>query len=178
MDGIGIRKIISGGQTGVDQAAVDAAMKRGVSYGGWCPQGRINENGKIDVKYVRFIEVDGEFSSDKENYDTRTIRNIQDSDGTLIIVPAWPLPAQIKDGTLLTIAAVETNKKPHLVIKLSEDRSVNIREIAYWAKENNIKILNVAGPRESNSPGIYELSEKLIEDVIPYIDGRNLEAKL
>ena len=83
-----IGKIISGGQTGVDRAALDVAIDLDIQYGGWCPKGRLDENGTIPSKYKNLEELNGTFSNDKENYDTRTKKNIQNSDGTLIILPS------------------------------------------------------------------------------------------
>ncbi len=117
--------------------------------------------------------MNGDFSSDTDNYAERTVRNFIDSDSTLIIVPIWPLPKKIKDGTLLTIEAVKINNKPYLVVDLSKISSNSFPEIDCWVNEHQIRTLNVAGPRESNSPGIYELSIKLIEDVISCIATKN-----
>lgn len=86
-----LRKIVTGGQTGVDRAALDAAMLLNIEYGGWCPKGRLDEKGKIPEKYKYLDEISGEFKSENENYAARTKKNIEDSDGTLIIVPVKPL---------------------------------------------------------------------------------------
>ena len=96
------------------------------------------------------------------NPDERTVLNIRDSDGTLIIVPSWPLPEKIKDGTLLTIENVAQQQKPYLVIALDvcEDAVDTIRQ---WITSNHINILNIAGPRESNSPGIFRASCELFQ---------------
>src|SRR5262245_15492232 len=103
-----LEKIVSGGQTGVDRAALDVAIELNIEYAGWCPKGRLDENGRIPSKYKNLTEIDGAFTNEKENYDTRTKKNIQDSDGTLVLVPSLPLPEGIKDGTLLTISAVSS----------------------------------------------------------------------
>lgn len=108
-----IKEIISGGQTGVDQAALDAAIELKISYSGKCPKGRIDENGVIPKRFSELKEIDGEFKTEKENYDARTKKNIEESDATLIIVPEIPLPSSIKDGTLLTIDEVKKQGKPY-----------------------------------------------------------------
>ncbi len=155
-------KIISGGQTGVDQAALDAAIACGLEYGGWCPKGRINEKGKIDSKYVGLQETTGEFGDEKTNYDSRTRYNIRDSHATLILAPKIPLPTNIKDGTLLTLEEVKKQAKPFLIIDLSKPTQENKALILNWLNEKAIKIVNVAGPRESSSPGIYQESFNLL----------------
>jgi hypothetical protein len=166
----GIKKIVSGGQTGVDLAAIDVAISHGKQCGGWCPKGRINESGKIKDSYTCFVEVEGDFLSEKENYAARTVRNILDSDGTLIIIPKSPLPVTIRDGTRLTEEAAEAHNKPYMVIDLSNLPDDIYQKIASWIREKEIETLNVAGPRESSSPGIYELSTKLIENALEYMD--------
>src|SRR5690242_15332061 len=102
-----IKKIVSGGQTGPDRAALDVAIKLGIPHGGWCPRGRKAEDGDIPDRYqLRCPTGDSE---DKETniYNERTKLNIRDSDGTLILVPAIPLPNTITDGTNLTIQEVK-----------------------------------------------------------------------
>lgn len=161
-----IEKIISGGQTGVDRAALDAAIHIDISFGGWCPRGRIDEEGIIPEKYNVLQEISGNFNNEKENYNTRTKYNIRDSDATLILVPKMPLPPEIKDGTILTIVEVQKQNKPYLIIDLSEALRNNVEHIINWINQKNIKILNVAGPRESSNPGIYQLSVKLLENIL------------
>ena len=108
-----IEKIIAGGQTGIDRAALDVAIELNIPHGGWCPQGRLAELGQtIPEKYLLQ-------ETKTSDYSERTKLNIQDSDGTLILVPELPLT--IKDGTLLTIKQVEEKNKPHLIFDLSKD---------------------------------------------------------
>lgn len=121
----------------------------------------------------------GEFKNDKDNYDARTRKNIEDSDGTLIIVPLIPLPEKIKDGTLLTIEYVKKQRKPYLVIGLSKSITINSDLIANWVKENQINTLNIGGPRESTCPGIYQSSLALLEITLPQCKNLfSLRAKL
>lgn len=161
-----IEKIISGGQTGVDLAALDTAIKHGFAYGGYCPKGRINENGKIDSKYSQLLEITGIFKDEKANYDERTKLNINISDAVLILVPKIPLPARIKDGTVLTIEEAQKQKKPYLMIDLSEPISENEKLILNWIREESPAILDIAGPRESSCKGIYQLSCDLLDRVL------------
>lgn len=147
-----IEKIVSGGQTGVDRAALDVAIELGIEYGGWCPKGRLAEDGTISEKYNELKE------TESEEYSERTIKNIQDSDGTLILVPQNL--SEIKDGTNLTIQEVDRQNKPYLIINIYEN--FDLEEIKEWIVHNQIKNLNIAGPRESQSPGIYEATKKIL----------------
>lgn len=161
-----LEKIVSGGQTGTDRAALDVALKFEIPYGGWCPKGRLDELGTIPSKYSQLKEIEGEFLTDKDNYDMRTKENIKDSDGTLILIPSEPLPKNIKDGTLITIEHVKQEQKPFLIVNLSLPLNLQISLCHDWLKENNIHILNIAGPRETSSPGIYEKSISFLEQMI------------
>lgn len=140
-------KIVSGGQTGVDRAALDVAIQLGLPHGGWCPKGRIAEDGIISQKYL--------LKETKSNgYIERTKLNVKDSDGTLIVVAK--LPGELTYGTNLTKLEAEKIDKPLLVVDLSQE--IDFAQILVWEKENQINVLNIAGPRESKSPGIYQLS--------------------
>lgn len=105
-------KIISGGQTGVDRAALDVAIEMKIPYGGWCPKGRLAELGTtIPTKYILQETTSAKFEE-------RTKLNIRDSDGTLILVPETPI--KVTDGTILTIEEVKFVHKPFLIIDLSK----------------------------------------------------------
>lgn len=145
-------KIISGGQTGVDRGALDAAIELDIAHGGWCPKGRRAEFKTIIPEKYLLKE------TDSEEYSERTILNIRDSDGTFIIVPKMPLA--VTDGTILTIQTVKEKNKPYLIIVLSKE--YNSEQLLAWVNENDIKTLNVAGPRESQAPGIYLSSFTLL----------------
>lgn len=162
-----LQKIVSGAQTGVDRAALDVALLLELEYGGWCPRGRLDEKGKIPDNYKKLKEVSGEYKTDKENYDARTRQNIQDSDATLIIIPKCPLPQTIKDGTVLTMQEAKKNGKPLLIIDLSKSISANAEHISEWVKGYEILTLNIAGPRESTCPGIYNASFELLQQALP-----------
>ena len=135
-------KIISGGQTGVDRAALDFALIHNIPCGGWCPKGRLAEDGIISKKYPL-----NETSNNK--YKNRTENNIKDSDATLILYAN-----KIDNGTKLTMDLCKAYCKPMLLINIKDN--LTKPQIINWIKSNNIKILNIAGPRESNSPGIYD----------------------
>lgn len=136
-------KIISGGQTGVDTAALDAAIALGIPHGGWCPKGRLREDGIIPLKY----QLQETSSSD---YSERTRLNIRDSDGTLIFLPGTNI---VSAGTLLTIQVAKEKDKPYLIS--DNFAEAQFPKIKQWLESNAIKILNIAGPRESQCVGIY-----------------------
>lgn len=136
----GILRIVSGGQTGVDRAALDVAMRLGIAHGGWCPKGRRAEDGPIDPKY-QLTETN---SSD---YVDRTERNVVNSDGTLLLYRQ-----RLTRGSLLTSQMAKRHTKPILRVRL--DRAVSVDRIVGWIADHEIRVLNVAGPRASSSPGI------------------------
>jgi len=136
-----IEKIVSGGQTGIDRAALDVAIEHEISCGGWCPRSRKAEDGTIPIKYP--LE-----ETPNEEYVVRTKWNVRDSDGTLILTVGKPT-----GGTALTVAFAKEYARPLLVIDL--DQQHDPQQVANWLLENQISVLNVAGPRESNIPGIY-----------------------
>jgi hypothetical protein len=135
-----VEKIISGGQTGVDRAALDVALEIGIPCGGWCPKGRRAEDGGIPARYP-LVE------TDSTSYPVRTEMNVRDSDGTLILTRGRP-----DRGTALTIGLARRFKKPFRVVDFEGEADPG--HVAAWIAENSIKVLNVAGPRESSSKGI------------------------
>ena len=150
-----MNKIISGGQTGVDRAALDVAIKHEIPHGGWVPKGRLAEDGAIPSKYkLQEIVL--------ESYPLRTELNVVYSDGTLII-SRGPLIG----GSALTVKMALKHKRPNLHIDLSP---IDIFQasvlILNWLKANSIKTLNVAGPRASEDPKIYIQAKAVLEDVL------------
>ena len=146
-------KIISGGQTGVDQGALDFALDYNFECGGYCPKGRKSEKGTIPFKYP-LIELDD------EDYIHRTRLNVLESDATIIVKDEF----ELGEGTLKTINFCKQFQKPFLMYDVFYD-PINYEEFQNWLKINNIEVLNVAGNRNSESPGIegktYILLEKL-----------------
>src|SRR5262245_26006356 len=136
-----IWKIVSGGQTGVDRAALDVAQEIGIPCGGWCPKGRLAEDGPIDPRYP----LDETPSPD---YAQRTRWNVRDSDGTLVLARASP-----RGGTAFTLRCARSLQRPVLVIDLSQPPEPG--SLQEWAESQGIGTLNVAGPRESTAPGVY-----------------------
>ena len=146
------RKIISGGQTGVDRAALDAARAHDVAVGGWCPQGRRADDGPIAPRYpLRETPTDA--------YAERTAWNVRDSDGTLIIAPD-----PLKGGTALTRREAEARGKPVLHVRPTDP--VPVPMIRAWAAEHDVRVLNVAGPRASEGDGIYRQARSILEALL------------
>ena len=136
-------RIVSGGQTGVDRAALDVAIALGIEHGGWCPAGRLAEDGSIPSRYDLS-------ETDSSDYPFRTEQNVIDSDATLIVYQH-----RLKGGTLLTRKICERLSKPHLLVKLDRDGTDTVRR---WLSESSPQTLNIAGPRESSCPGVYQAS--------------------
>jgi Circularly permutated YpsA SLOG family len=145
-------KIISGGQTGVDRAALDVALKRGIKCGGWCPAGRLDELGRIPDPYpLQELESGG--------FTERTLQNVKDSDGTVIIYPG-----RLAGGTEQTVRFCVERQKPHQLIDASKTSTEQAaRLIADFAQRNEIDILNVAGPRQSEWPEGYDFTSRTLE---------------
>jgi len=150
------QKIISGGQTGVDRGALDASLKNNFSCGGWCPKGRLAEDGIIHKKYPLNEMIDTTYSS-------RTKQNVIDSDGTLII-----FPGTLSGGTLLTRQIANELSKPLYLYK----KESNYKFLINWLVENDIKVLNVAGPRESEWKKGYKITFKTVSNIINEVKNR------
>ncbi|MGH7087534.1 MAG: putative molybdenum carrier protein [Stellaceae bacterium] len=152
-----IEKIVSGGQTGVDRAALDVAIRRGIPHGGYCPKGRRSDSGRISDKY-NLIE------TSSGDYPQRTAANVQHSDGTLIITRGAPI-----GGTKRTIHYCRDGKKPRFVVDLR--RKLKVQEFVAWISENEIRVLNVAGPRESGQPGIGKAAQGALDALFAALLG-------
>jgi hypothetical protein len=137
-------RIVSGGQTGVDRAALDAALELGLACGGWCPKGRWAEDGEIPAHYP----LKETPSTDPA---TRTRANVKESDATLVLTDGEPT-----DGTRLAMTLAGDLHKPCLCIDFTV--GADIEAVRNWITETGAEVLNVAGPRESNAPGIYEMA--------------------
>jgi hypothetical protein len=186
-------KIISGGQTGVDRAALDAAMKHGFECGGWCPAGRLDEFGRIPDRYplrelgdgnkeggsprkgvgpsLRAVglsepeagpEADrpGDRSErERDVFAERTLANVKDSDGTLVIYFGEP-----RGGTKFTVQCCVEQKRPHKLIDAAEVSAERAAEsIADFVREEKVTTLNVAGPRQSEWPDGYDYTFRALD---------------
>ncbi len=152
-----VKKIISGGQTGADRAALDVAIELGMPHGGWCPFGRLAEDGRIDSRYQLKETPD-------PNAALRTEWNVRDSDATLVIAHGV-----LAGGTELTVRKAREYNKPFLHIDLATLSLPDAaRKVSHWIAEevNDNSILNVAGPRQSEDPKIYFDTMALISSIL------------
>jgi hypothetical protein len=145
-------KIVSGGQTGVDRAGLDAGIEIGLPIGGYVPKGRLAEDGQVPDKYPMT-------ETGSKDYKSRTKRNVIESDGTLII-NIGPMVS----GTALTARIALELNKPLMIVQL--DQTYQPSAVIDWLDENQIQKLNVAGPRESKIPGIYEQTKAFLNKVL------------
>ncbi len=149
-----VRKIISGGQTGVDRGALIAAIELGIEHGGYCPRGRLAEDGAIDDRF-QLTE------TESSTYHVRTEKNVLESSGTLLIHRG-----PVVGGTALTEKFAQRHQKPCLKIDLSAPQPpVRVEIIRGWLRKHRIEVLNIAGPRESSQPGIGEETEQLVHEI-------------
>lgn len=158
----GLKKIISGGQTGVDQAALNAAIDLGLEHGGWCPPGRICEEGIIPDRY-NLEETPTEKSTNAPSIlrSLRTEWNVKDSEATLILSPK---NAESDPGTDWTLKCVIKYNKLYLIADPLVENTAG--KILTWLCSNSFKILNIAGPAESKYPGIGEKTYELLYRVV------------
>jgi len=152
-------KIVSGGQTGVDRAALDFAIQHGFKHGGWCPYGRLAEDGIIPPIY-RLRE------TDSTEYEERTEKNVLDSDATLIVARE----RELSGGTAFTKVCAGQHGRPVIVIDESEGAAKGAVALSKFLERNKVRILNVAGPRESQAPKLGKFVMALL--------GATLTAKL
>ena len=141
---------MSGGQTGVDRAALDVALELGIPCGGWCPKGRRAEDGPIPPQYPLR-------ETPSEDYAQRTEWNVRDSDGTLILCEGV-----LSGGTAQTAAMAKRLNKPHLILDLTHQPLPST--VLAWLTPSRIAVVNVAGPRESKCPGIYARARPFLRD--------------
>ncbi len=154
-----VEKLVSGGQTGVDRAALDLALEVGLACGGWCPQGRRAEDGPIPARYP-LVE------TGSPRYPVRTAWNVRDADATLVLCRGEP-----DGGTRLTVSEAVKKRRPYRVVDLADPEDPC--EVAAWLEAGGVRILNVAGPRESSAPGIHRESLAYLRAVIATVgEGR------
>jgi hypothetical protein len=149
-----VQRIISGGQTGVDRAALDIALALGIPCGGWCPRGRRAEDGPIPEHYPLTETPTAE-------YPERTERNVSDADGTLILTRGAP-----DRGTALTERLAQRHRKLLYVVDLEQRAEDEPRRVRTWLVQQGIAVLNVAGPRESNHAGIHAEATAFLRAVL------------
>ena len=159
-------KIVSGGQTGVDQGALEAAVQLGLEFGGWAPHGWLAEKplGAIPEAYRAAMREYPDQGANAQNYRERTKANVRDSHATLILVEKLPL----EGGTKLTRDFAASIRRSHHVVDMS---AANAKEDALaWLRQflgmSSALVLNVAGPRESKSPGIQAKTKAFLSKVL------------
>jgi putative molybdenum carrier protein len=146
---VSLTKIVSGGQTGVDRGALDAALDAGFPCGGWCPAGRAAEDGPIAARYPLTEMPDG-------GYLERTIQNVIDSDATLVFYFG-----ELEGGTEQTVLQCMRRKKPYKLIDGDEVPPARAAALAAaFVARHRVSVLNVAGPRQSGNPRAYSYANE------------------
>jgi len=145
-----LKKIVSGGQTGADMGGLLAAREIGIETGGIAPKGWLTENGSQEVLLRSF----GLTECEQEGFPERTRRNVDNSSGTLLVGPYE------MGGSRLTFEVATELKKPLFLAEFGN--TPNVEEFRRWLERNKIQVLNVAGNRESQSPGIEEFTRQFL----------------
>ena len=146
-----LERIVTGGQTGVDRAALDVAMELNIACGGWCPKGRKAEDGVIPSRYPLK-------ETKSQRYECRNELNVRDSDASLILIDG-----ELEGGTALTVAFAREWGRPYIVVDL--EHPLNPAQVLEWLESYKVGILNVAGPRESKAPGINQRAAAFLRQV-------------
>ncbi len=149
-----LKKIVSGGQTGVDRAALDFAIAHGIPYGGWCPRGRLAENGIIQSGYALRETPD-------TDYPQRTEWNVRDSDGTVI----FTIAPDLTGGSGLTRDLAVEHGRPWLHLSKEREGRVAVERLRQFIQRHKIKTLNVAGPRLSTEPAARAFASQVLEEL-------------
>ncbi|HBH50232.1 MAG TPA: molybdenum cofactor carrier [Bacteroidales bacterium] len=147
------KKIISGGQTGVDQAALKTALQLGIKIGGWCPPGRVCEEGNIPDEFT--LKETPVERSEQAMHIPRSLRtewNVRDADASLVLLAGEDMDS----GTAWTIQSAKNSNKPCLVLNITTHSEIPF--ILSWITKNRVETLNIAGPSESSFPGINNLA--------------------
>jgi len=147
-----IPKLVSGGQTGTDRAALDWAIARRVPHGGWCPQGRRAEDGEISASYQLQ-------ETPSHNYVQRTEWNVRDSDGTVV----FSIAAVLTGGSKKTVLLARKHRKPVLHLSRNGGQLSPEQELLRFLGENRIRVLNVAGPRASKEPKVADFVKEVLD---------------
>jgi len=147
-----LERIVSGGQTGVDRAALDVALRLGIPCGGWCPRGRRAEDGRIPDRYPLH-------ETPSADYAQRTEWNVRDSDATLIL-----FRGRLTGGSALTSRLAEKYRRPCLEVDLASPSEA--RAIRAWLRGNGVRVVNVAGPRATLDQDLTAPAGRLLAEVL------------
>lgn len=150
---VGDVKIVSGGQTGADRGGLDAARELGLPWGGWAPKDWRAEDGAIPEVYRASMR-----TAASRRYEDRTLRNVIDSDGTIVV----SFGAALSGGSLRTWCVCNAHGMPRLHLVLLDPLPVLNGNLIDWLGRNRISVLNVAGPRESKEPGIQDATRRVL----------------
>ncbi|GAB4116112.1 MAG: putative molybdenum carrier protein [Acidobacteriota bacterium] len=130
------------------------ALALGLACGGWCPAGRWSEDGRIAAQYPLR-------ETPSPDPAERTRANVRDSDATLILARG-----RLSGGSLLTLETARQLGRPVLVVQLEHPSATAVSEVRNWLERNRVSTLNVAGPRESECPGIYEEARRFLSRLL------------
>lgn len=144
-------RIVSGGQTGADRAGLDWAIARGIAHGGWCPKGRRSEDGAIPAAYMLS-------ETPSSNYMERTEWNVRDSDATIV----FTMSEKLDGGSKKTADFAVSIGKPWMHFR----PGVHPKYIARFLEKHRVIVLNIAGKRESEAPGICDLVQNVLTAAI------------
>jgi hypothetical protein len=147
-----VSRTVSGGQTGVDRAALDVALELGIPCGGWCPKWRLAEDGPLPHRYPLQ-------EAASRRYSARTRLNVSDSDATLVLNAG-----ELEGGTAETVQAARRIGKPCLLVDLAANP--DLAAVHAWLREHDGRVLNVAGPRESKRPGIHGCAAEFLRALL------------
>jgi hypothetical protein len=153
-----LEKVISGGQTGVDRAALDAARAAGLEVGGWCPRGRLAEDGAIDEGYPLH-------ETPSEGYLERTEWNVRDADATLVLNVG-----ELEGGTASTVTYARDLGRPCRLVDLDDP---DPQAVVAWIAGHSIQVLNVGGPRSSKEPDIYQRAYDFLAEIFEVVGRRD-----
>ena len=145
-------RIVSGGQTGADRAALDVAIARGIPHGGWCPSSRLAEDGPLDERYALK-------ETPSKAYPVRTEWNVRDSDGTVVLT----ISPKLKGGSRRTYLLAQKHGKPVLHLSREGGSGSPEKALRQFIEEHGIKVLNVAGSRASKEPEVAGFVQEVLE---------------
>lgn len=149
--------IVSGGQTGVDRAALRSAIRWDLPVEGWCPQGRRAEDGTIPREFPLR-------ETPSKQFGQRTEWNVRDSDATLIVDFSEVEGTNNSPGTLWTVQMANWHGRPWRTVTVVPGQRVDVGGVIDWLTAHRVQRLNIAGPRESEVPGAEDVATREMFD--------------